>query len=53
MRKLSQIIAKNRVVILVLAFILIIPSAFGYFSTKVNYDILSYLPSDLETRQAQ
>lgn len=53
MQKLSQIIAKNRVVILVLAFILLIPSAFGYFNTKVNYDILSYLPSDLETRQAQ
>ncbi|SCJ06873.1 Putative membrane protein ydgH [uncultured Clostridium sp.] len=53
MKKLSQIIAKNRVVILVLAFILLIPSAFGYFNTKVNYDILSYLPSDLETRQAQ
>lgn len=53
MKKLSQMIAKNRVVILVLAFILLIPSAFGYFNTKVNYDILSYLPSDLETRQAQ
>ena len=53
MKKLSQMIAKNRVVILVLSFILLIPSAFGYFNTKVNYDILSYLPSDLETRQAQ
>ncbi len=40
MKKLSQMIAKNRVVILVLAFILLIPSAFGYFNTKVNYDIL-------------
>ncbi|WP_415338244.1 MMPL family transporter, partial [Clostridium perfringens] len=33
--------------------ILLIPSIFGYFKTKVNYDILSYLPSDLETREAQ
>ena len=38
---------------MIIAFILLIPSAIGYFKTKVNYDILSYLPNDLETRQAQ
>lgn len=53
MKKLSQMIAKNRVIVIVLSLILLIPSIFGYFKTKVNYDILSYLPSDLETRQAQ
>lgn len=53
MKKIAQKIAKSRIVILVLAFILLIPSAIGYFKTKVNYDILSYLPNDLETRQAQ
>ena len=39
--------------ILIIAIILLIPSAIGYFNTKVNYDILSYLPNDLETREAQ
>lgn len=53
MKKLSQMIAKNRVIVIVLSLILLIPSIFGYFKTKVNYDILSYLPSDLETREAQ
>ncbi len=53
MKKLSQMIAKNRVIVIVLSLILLIPSIFGYFKTKVNYDILSYLPSDLETRRAQ
>lgn len=53
MKKISQLIAKNRVLILIIAIILLIPSAIGYFNTKVNYDILSYLPNDLETREAQ
>lgn len=53
MRKISQKIAKSKILILIIAFILLIPSAIGYFKTKVNYDILSYLPNDLETRQAQ
>lgn len=38
---------------MIVAIILLIPSAIGYFNTKVNYDILSYLPNDLETRKAQ
>ena len=53
MRGISQKIAQSRIVILIIAFILLIPSVIGYFNTKVNYDILSYLPNDLETRQAQ
>lgn len=53
MKKLSQMIAKNRVIVIVVSLILLIPSIFGYFKTKVNYDILSYLPRDLETRRAQ
>ena len=41
MKKISQLIAKNRVLILIIAIILLIPSAIGYFNTKVNYDILA------------
>lgn len=53
MKKIAQKIAQSRVFILIIAFILLIPSAIGYINTKVNYDVLSYLPSDLETREAQ
>ena len=53
MKKISRAIAKSRILILIVAIILLIPSAIGYFNTKVNYDILSYLPDDLETREAQ
>ena len=53
MEKISRAIAKNRIFILIVAIVLLIPSAIGYFTTKVNYDILSYLPNDLETREAQ
>ena len=38
---------------MILSFLLLIPAAFGYFHTRINYDILSYLPSDLETMQGQ
>ena len=53
MKKISRLIAKSRIFILIVAIILLIPSAIGYFNTKINYDILSYLPNDLETRKAQ
>ena len=53
MEKISRAIAKNRIFILIVAIVLLIPAAIGYFTTKVNYDILSYLPNDLETREAQ
>ena len=39
--------------ILILGFILLIPAAYGYIKTKVNYDILSYLPKDIETMVGQ
>ncbi len=53
MNKLSQLIVKLRYVILAVAFALLIPSAIGYFNTRVNYDILTYLPKDIETMQGQ
>jgi len=33
--------------------LLLIPSIFGFLSTRINYDILSYLPSDIETMKGQ
>jgi uncharacterized protein len=53
MTKISKKIAENRVIILVLAFLLLIPSVLGFIKTKINYDILSYLPDDLETVRAE
>ncbi|WP_418462392.1 efflux RND transporter permease subunit [Frisingicoccus sp.] len=53
MVKLRKKIVKYRVVILIIGFLLLIPSAMGYFKTKVNYDILYYLPDDIETMVGQ
>ncbi|MEG2643480.1 MAG: hypothetical protein RSA71_13470, partial [Eubacterium sp.] len=46
-------IVKLRIPILIIGILLLIPSAFGYFNTRINYDILSYLPDDIETIQGQ
>lgn len=53
MKKISDYIVKLRYVILALGFLLLIPSAIGFFSTKINYDILYYLPKDIETMKGQ
>lgn len=53
MKKFGEWIVKFRVVIFVMAILLLIPSAMGYFNTRVNYDILSYLPEDIETMKGQ
>ncbi|WP_035762530.1 efflux RND transporter permease subunit [Butyrivibrio sp. XPD2006] len=53
MNKLSNLIVKLRYVILIVAVALLIPSAVGYFNTRVNYDILTYLPKDIETMKGQ
>lgn len=46
-------ITKHKSLILIIAFLLLIPSAIGYVSTRVNYDVLSYLPESLETVKGQ
>lgn len=53
MQKFSKFICRHRVGIIILSLILLIPSIFGYISTKVNYDLLVYLPSDIETLKGQ
>ena len=53
MLKLGEKIVSARVVILILSLVLLIPAAYGYIKTKVNYDILSYLPKDIETMKGQ
>ena len=53
MKKFGKVVVKLRIPILVLSFMLLIPSVLGYFNTRVNYDILYYLPSDIDTMQGQ
>ena len=49
MTKFSDFICKYRKIVIAIALLLMIPSIIGYKTTKINYDILSYLPSDIET----
>ena len=53
MKKFGKVVVKLRIPILVLRFLLLIPSVLGYFNTRVNYDILYYLPNDIDTMQGQ
>ncbi|MBP0974423.1 MAG: MMPL family transporter [Oscillospiraceae bacterium] len=53
MLKFGEWVVKHKLLILLLGLALIVPATFGYLNTRVNYDILSYLPSDLETMQGQ
>lgn len=53
MVKTGKWIAKHRVIILMTCILLFIPSVFGIAATKINYDLLSYLPERLETVKGQ
>lgn len=53
MVKVGKKIVKFRVPILLLSIILLIPAVWGYVNTRINYDVLTYLPEDIETMQGQ
>lgn len=53
MKRFGEAIVKLRIPILLLSFLLLIPSVFGIIATRINYDILYYLPSELETMKGQ
>ena len=53
MKKINQFITNHSVLVVVIAFLLLIPSLIGYVNTKINYNILVYLPSDIETIKGQ
>ena len=53
MHKLAQMIVKNKKVIILLSIILLIPSIIGMKATRVNYDILVYLPDTIKTVQGE
>ena len=53
MVKVGKKIVKFRVPILILSIILLITAVWGYVNTRINYDVLTYLPEDIETMQGQ
>lgn len=53
MEKFGKKVVQLRIPILILSLVLLIPSLLGYVNTRVNYDILSYLPKDIETMVGQ
>ena len=53
MEKFGKIVARFRYVILIGAVLLLIPAAIGYINTRVNYDLLYYLPDGIDTMDGQ
>ena len=53
MKKIADIICKKKLFIVILTIFLLIPAAIGMYKTRVNYDILVYLPDDIETLKGQ
>lgn len=53
MIKFGKGVVTFRIPILILSFLLLVPSVIGYVNTRINYDILSYLPKEIETMRGQ
>ena len=53
MVKFGKAIVKLRIPILILGVLLLIPSVFGMMNTRINYDMLDYLPGDMDTVKGQ
>ena len=53
MYRFAEKVVKFRIPILIISLLLLIPAGIGYFNTGVNYDVLAYLPEEIETMQGQ
>ena len=53
MKKISSLIVKKRMMILIISLVLLIPSVLGYISTKITYDLLTDLPNEIDTMKGQ
>ena len=53
MLKFGEKVVNHRRVILVVCLLLLIPSVLGMIKTRINYDVLTYLPDDIETIKGQ
>lgn len=52
-KAIGKFVVKYKILIVIVSFLLLIPASFGYLNTKINYDILLYLPQDIETMKGQ
>ena len=53
MKNISEKIVKHKNIILIIGLILLIPALIGMYKTKINYNVLVYLPEDIETMKGQ
>jgi predicted RND superfamily exporter protein len=53
LKKFGHFIAKNRIIILIISTLLLIPCVIGMVNTKINYDLLTYLPQSLDSMKGQ
>lgn len=53
MNRFGKAVVRLRIPILIISFLLLIPSVIGFIKTRVNYDLLCYLPDDIETMVGQ
>lgn len=53
MKKISKFITNNNKIIVIVSIILLVPALIGYIKTKINYDILVYLPDNIDTIKGQ
>lgn len=53
MKKFGLFISKKRAAIIIISVLLLLPAVFGAVSTKINYDMLNYLPKNLDTMKGQ
>ena len=53
MIKFGKGVVKNRVPIIILSVLLLIPAGISFINTRINFDILSYLPGEIETMKGQ
>ena len=51
--KFGKWVARHKILIILFAVVLMIPAVIGYVKTRINYDLLSYLPDSLETVSGQ
>lgn len=53
MHSFGLFVSRHRKLVLVITFLLLIPSVYGFLTTRINYDILTYLPKNLESVKGQ
>ena len=53
MKNFGKAVVRLRILIVILALVLAVPAAIGMLKTRINYDILSYLPEDIDTMKGQ